>query len=86
MQCQKGCYVLDPAAEEPLRALLEARMGDAVSFGNARGVRNLFEQILVRQAGRLAAMDTVSREDLMRLTAEDVRAADPQAETEQPQT
>ena len=79
MQCKKGCYTLDPAAEEPLRALLAQRMGDAVSFGNARGVRNLFEQILVRQAGRLAAMDAVSREDLMRLTAEDVQTADPQA-------
>ena len=79
MQCKKGCYTLDPAAEAPLRDLLEKRMRDAVSFGNARGVRNLFEQILVRQAGRLAAMDAVSREDLMRLTAEDVREADPQA-------
>ena len=86
MQCKKGCYTLDPAAEEPLRALLAQRMGDAVSFGNARGVRNLFEQILVRQAGRLAALDTVSREDLMRLTAEDVQTADPQAEAEQPRT
>ena len=79
MQCRKGCYTLDPAAEAPLRALLEKRLEDAGSFGNARGVRNLFEQILVRQAGRLAAMDTVSKEDLVRLTAEDVRAADPQA-------
>ena len=52
----------------------------------ALGEHLAFEQILVRQAGRLAAMDTVSREDLMRLTAEDVRAADPQAETEQPRT
>ena len=75
MQCQKGCYVLDPAAEEPLRALLEARMGDAVSFGNARGVRNLFEQILVRQAGRLAGQGSgVTKEDLMRITAADVAA------------
>ena len=79
MQCEKGCYILEPEAEAPLRSLLERRMADAASFGNARGVRNLFEQILVRQAGRLAAMDTVSREDLMRLTAEDVREADPQA-------
>ena len=51
-------------------------MKDAGSFGNARGVRNLFEQILVRQAGRLAAMDEVSREDLMRITAADVTAAE----------
>ena len=76
MQCGKGCYTLDPAAEAPLRALLEERMKDAGAFGNARGVRNLFEQILVRQAGRLAAMDAVSREDLMRITAADVTAAE----------
>ena len=75
MQCGKGCYTLDPAAEAPLRALLEERMKDAGAFGNARGVRNLFEQILVRQAGRLAAMDAVSREDLMHITAADVAAA-----------
>lgn len=83
MQCQKGCYVLDPAAEEPLRALLEARMGDAVSFGNARGVRNLFEQILVRQAGRLAGQgSSVTKEDLMRITAADVAAV---PKTEEPE-
>ena len=74
MQCQKGCYTLDPEAEEPLRALLEERMGDAASFGNARGVRNLFEQILVRQAGRLAGQGSVTKEDLMRITAADVAA------------
>ena len=74
MQCRKGCYVLDQEAEEPLRALLEDRMGDAVSFGNARGVRNLFEQILVRQAGRLAGRGNVTREDLTRITAADVAA------------
>lgn len=75
MQCQKGCYVLDPAAEEPLRALLAQRMGDAAAFGNARGVRNLFEQILVRQAGRLAGQgSSVTKEDLMRITAADVAA------------
>ena len=74
MQCRKGCYTLDPAAEAPLRALLEKRLEDAGSFGNARGVRNLFEQILVRQAGRLARQEVVSKEDLMRLTAEDVPA------------
>lgn len=83
MQCQKGCYVLDPEAEEPLRALLEARMGDAVSFGNARGVRNLFEQILVRQAGRLAGQgSSVTKEDLMRITAADVAAV---PKTEEPE-
>ena len=39
---------------------------------NARGVRNLFEQILTAQCNRLAALETLSREDLMRLTCADV--------------
>lgn len=74
MQCEKGCYILAPEAEAPLRSLLERRMADAASFGNARGVRNLFEQILVRQAGRLAGQAAVTREDLTRITAADVEA------------
>ena len=74
MQCEKGCYILEPEAEAPLRSLLERRMADAASFGNARGVRNLFEQILVRQAGRLAGQASVNREDLTRITAADVEA------------
>ena len=72
MQCQKGCYTLDQEAEAPLQTLLRERMGP--SFGNARGVRNLFEQILVQQAGRLAGQEAVTREDLMRITAADVEA------------
>ena len=74
MQCEKGCYILAPEAEAPLRSLLERRMADKASFGNARGVRNLFEQILVRQAGRLAGQAAVTREDLTRITAADVEA------------
>jgi hypothetical protein len=35
----------------------------------------LFEKILVQQANRLAAKETVSREQLMELTVEDVEAA-----------
>ena len=38
-------------------------------------VRNLFEQILVQQANRLAGMETVTREDLTKLLCEDVEAA-----------
>lgn len=35
-------------------------------------MRNLFEQILTAQCNRLAALETLSREDLMRLTCADV--------------
>ncbi|WP_417043690.1 AAA family ATPase [Dysosmobacter sp.] len=75
MQCKKGCYELEETAAEQVKALIVQENTDPVSFGNARGVRNLFERVLVCQANRLAQQETVTREDLMRLTAEDVRRA-----------
>ena len=75
MQCKKGCYTLEEDAEERVRAFIQEANDGGISFGNARGVRNLFEKILVQQANRLAAMESVSREDLMELTAADVEAA-----------
>ena len=75
MQCKKGCYTLAEDAEAQVRAFIQEENDGGISFGNARGVRNLFEKILVQQANRLAAMETVSREDLMELTAADVETA-----------
>ena len=74
MRCKKSCYCLTPEAEEEVRAFIAQKSADP-SFGNARGVRNIFEHILVQQNNRLAAMEKVTREDLMTLTAEDVRTA-----------
>lgn len=77
---QKGCYELEEPAAEQVRKLIIRENTDPVSFGNARGVRNLFERVLVCQANRLAQQETVTREDLMRLTAEDVcQAGEPQS-------
>ena len=64
-----------PEAEEEVRAFIQERNDGGISFGNGRGVRNLFEKILVQQANRLATMENVTREDLMELTAADVEAA-----------
>ncbi|MCI2058046.1 MAG: AAA family ATPase [Oscillibacter sp.] len=75
-QCKKGCYTLEDRAEALVRDWIAEESGNAVSFGNARGVRNLFERILVHQANRLAALEQVSREDLMHITAADVLAAE----------
>lgn len=75
MQCKKGCYTLEEDAEAQVRAFIQEENDGGISFGNGRGVRNLFEKILVQQANRLAAMETVSKEDLMALTAADVEAA-----------
>ena len=73
MQCKKGCYQLTEEAQPLIRDYIAEESADD-SFGNARGVRNLFEQILVRQAGRLAGQASVNREDLTRITAADVEA------------
>ena len=54
-----------------------------MSFGNARGVRNIFERVLVAQAGRLAAQPEVSREDLTRLTAADINELGGKEETDE---
>ena len=75
MQCKKGCYTLDDEAKAAVRGYIEAESADSGNFGNARGVRNLFEKVLVNQANRLSALESVDREQLMALTAQDVRAA-----------
>ena len=40
-------------------------------FGNARGIRNLFEKMLVGQANRLSCISELTIEDLSVITAED---------------
>lgn len=69
--CRRESYVLDPglreALEETLRAATES--GD---FGNARGVRNLFESIKRRQHERLARSSENSRQDLRLLLPADL--------------
>ena len=75
MQCKKGCYTLEGQAAEMVRDFIVEENTDPVSFGNARGVRNIFEQILVHQANRLAGMEQVTKEDLMKITPTDVLLA-----------
>ena len=75
MRCSKGCYALEEEAAGLVRDFLREENRDPESFGNARGVRNVFERILVCQANRLAGQEAVTREDLMKLTAADVLAA-----------
>ena len=73
LQCKKGSYTLADGVEDEVREFIdEANDAGGVTFGNARGVRNLFEQILTEQANRLAQMDEFTKEDLMTITAEDV--------------
>ena len=70
MRCGKG-YVLSPEAEPLVRDYIAEESADD-GFGNARGVRNLFEHILVAQNNRLVKVENITREDLMTITADDV--------------
>lgn len=83
MQCKKGQYQVDADAEDELRQLLVDANTHSISFGNARGVRNLFEKVLVCQANRLAAQqEEVTTEELMRITAQDILGVNEREEEE----
>ena len=71
--CRKNGYTVD---EETDRAAAEAfglmyAQRDE-NFGNARDVRNIFEQAVARQANRVAALPAPTKEDLMGLTQDDL--------------
>ena len=51
------------------------------NFGNGRDVRNCFEDMIVRQANRVAEMEAPGKEDLMQVLPEDLR--DPEEEPEE---
>lgn len=76
MRCRKSGYELAEDARGLLRSLLALLSLDVKGFGNARGVRNLFERTVAAQANRLTALPDVTREMLMTLTADDLRAAE----------
>ena len=42
------------------------------NFGNGRDVRNCFEDMVVRQSNRVAAMESSTRDDLMTILPEDL--------------
>lgn len=72
LQCRKNGYELNEEAEayagEYFDTLYARRDRN---FGNGREVRNRFEDMVVRQANRVAAMDNPTKEDLICFTKED---------------
>ncbi|HVW70044.1 MAG TPA: CbbX protein [Steroidobacteraceae bacterium] len=68
-------YRFSPAAEPLFREYLERRMARP-HFANARSVRNALDRARLRQASRLlGGSDAVSREDLMTLDVDDIKAS-----------
>jgi len=71
---ERDGYALSPVAEEALAGLF-TRMYDTRTerFGNGRAVRNIFEEVVNRQAMRLTATATpATPDDLRALLTEDI--------------
>ncbi|HVM13318.1 MAG TPA: AAA family ATPase [Egibacteraceae bacterium] len=64
-------YRLSRGARDKARALLDAAPRDA-GFGNARLARNLFEQAVARQAGRVVRKPDPTDDELALITARDM--------------
>ena len=80
-QCSKNSYTLSEEAEKYALDMF-ARMYEERddNFGNGRDVRNCFEDMIVRQSNRVAALDAPGKEDLMMVLPEDLGFEAPDAE------
>ncbi|MBQ6646123.1 MAG: AAA family ATPase [Clostridia bacterium] len=72
LRCKQGGYVLDEDARDEVEAFITKQNIDPIIFGNARGIRNLFEQVLIAQSNRLVNEADITKEKLMQITAQDV--------------
>ena len=69
---QKNSYKLTPEAETAaLKMFTEMYEERDENFGNGRDVRNCFEDMIVRQANRVAAMEDPTKDDLIAVLPED---------------
>jgi AAA+ superfamily predicted ATPase len=63
--------------EEPALAIVKGKLEvmaeeDRIRFGNARGIRNVFEKIIVNQANRLVTYDKPTKEQLSEIITDDI--------------
>ncbi len=77
-QCEKNGYALTGETEQTAKEMFDALYENRdENFGNGRDVRNCFEDMIVRQSNRVAAMETPSREELMTVLPEDLKDPEP---------
>lgn len=64
---------IDEEAKAAVLTMLDGKTEEEwEAFGNARGIRNLFEKIVMNQANRLVMLENPSKEDLTSIHVEDV--------------
>lgn len=70
-QCEKTQFILTPEVE---KAALEyfAKNQDDPTFGNARGVRNFFDRVVMSQATRILTMPSPSEVEFRTITKDDL--------------
>jgi Icc-related predicted phosphoesterase len=70
---KKSDFILTEDATEKLNFIFEALYEKRnKTFGNARVVRNLFEQIIANQANRIIQLKDITKEILMSLEEQDI--------------
>lgn len=70
---EKNGFLCDDEVTKNLHVYLENMTEhDKKEFGNARGIRNLFEAMLVNQANRVVSEEVFSMEELTRLKIKDI--------------
>lgn len=67
-----GMVVEDTAVKKLGLYLASMNEQERRDFGNARGVRNVFERMIVNQANRIVLLEEPTKEQLITLTAQDV--------------
>ncbi len=67
-----GLVIEDGAKKKVLRILNKMAPEMTEEFGNARGIRNMFEKIVTNQANRLVQIEEPTRKQLMTIIADDV--------------
>lgn len=72
--CLDNNYTVEDAAIDKLRSHLgEMRTSAQINaFGNARGIRNIFERSMIHQANRIITSKIKDKDGILHLTAEDV--------------
>ena len=80
LNCKKYDYIIEDSARGHVREKLSLmKLSSPENFANARAARNLFEEIITNQAGRIAKMEHPSLEDLKTLTNDDLTDAEEEA-------
>ncbi len=68
---QAGLCIEQGAVEKVREKLGAMSQEERIDFGNARGVRNIFERMVVNQANRLVLLEEPTREELMNIVEAD---------------